>query len=50
MSQGNACHDVSARENERLKVFKHKKKEKVKLSFKKLAKKEKDCDTFWESN
>ena len=33
------CHDVSARENERLKVFKHKQKEKVKLSFKKLAKK-----------
>lgn len=33
-----ACNDVSARENERLKVFKHKPKEEVKLSFKKMAK------------
>jgi len=39
------CHDVSARENERLKVFNDKQKEKVKLS---LAEKEKDCDIFWE--
>lgn len=33
-----ACNDVSARQNERLKVFKHKPKEEVKLSFKKMAK------------